>query len=448
MKKGWKVFLCVVLAIVIVCGGIFVLAYDENPALAAGQTLDGDFITTGTEITNDGNVLGDFICGAQSLINTGSVEGDLIAGISMADIAGDIQGSVRIIGSEINLSALVERNVMAVANKVVLDKDSYIGKNGYIFGSTVISEGIVKGDLTLSGQNITLSGTYEGNVKVNTTGGENATFKLLPGTVIKGKLTYLGVNNYELPAGVMVGEYEFVKIEPSIQAKPTFTIRSIIRTLIAMLIYYLFALLIYKLFPRFFAQSGQIIGTQPLNVAGFGIATFGCLVGGAIILIILLFIIVLITNFSVFAYLLLVYAFILVMIGLLASIPVSIWLGNTVSNRKGSVPGSLAIGLAIITVVNLLLEYLNTISAISGIVGVISFIVEVAIWVFGAGAVIKTIFAIGKAANMQAEAEYVEKPFSTNYDTNYDTATINDSSYYSNTDYDNSDDNNSDDTPQ
>ena len=50
MKKGWKVFLCTLLAIVIICGGIFAFAYGENPVISADQTLDGDFITAASSV--------------------------------------------------------------------------------------------------------------------------------------------------------------------------------------------------------------------------------------------------------------------------------------------------------------------------------------------------------------------------------------------------------------
>ncbi len=420
MKKGWKVFLCTLLAIVIICGGIFAFAYGENPVISADQTLDGDFITAASDITNEGHVTGDFICAAQNLNNNGTVEGDIIAVVSShAALSGNVRGSVRILATDINLSGLIERNVMIASEKVVLDHNSNIGRNAYIVGSTILSEGIVRGDLTIVGESITLAGTYEGNVTVNNSSGKYLGFKVLPGTVIKGKLTYQGADNYELPADVIAGEYEFIRTEPSNseQAKPGLSPGKVIKQIITMLIFYLFALMIYKLFPRFFVKSGELIRTQPLNAAGVGVATFGCLAGGGILLILLLILIVLISNLSVLGYLLLIYIFIIAMAGLLATIPVSMWLGNIVSNGKSKAPGSLIKGLAIITFARLLLDYLKTLNSVSGIAGVVLFIINAAIWVFGTGAVIKTIFSVRKAANTQAETEFAEEYSSTDYDT-------------------------------
>ena len=233
----------------------------------------------------------------------------------------------------------------------------------------------------------------------------------MPGATIKGKLTYTGTENYVLPSGVSVGEYEFIQVEPSASetAMPRFTTGKVIKTCITMLIYFLFALLIYKMFPSFSAQSGRIIRTEPVSVGGVGIATFGSLVGGAILLLLLLLIIVFIANLSVFGYILAIFFIILIITALLSMIPVSIWLGNTVLKKESSIPGSLATGIAIITVVRLALEFLKTINTISGVAGIILTIVNATIWVFGVGAVIKTIFAIVKAANSYAGEQLAQE---------------------------------------
>ena len=144
--------LCTLLAIVIICGRIFAF-YGENPVISTNQTLDGDFITAASDITNEGHFTGDFICAAQNLNNNGTVEGDIIAVVSShAALSGNVRGSVRILATDINLSGLIERNVMIASEKVVLDHNSNIGRNAYIVGSTILSEGIVQGDLTIVGK--------------------------------------------------------------------------------------------------------------------------------------------------------------------------------------------------------------------------------------------------------------------------------------------------------
>lgn len=416
MKKGWKVLLYLLLAGVLLTGSTFALAAAEDPLLSAGQIFEGDFITGGTNVTNDGTVLGDFIGGAQNFTNTGTVEGDLIAGALTANIDGHILGSVRIGANDINLSATVDRNAMLAANSITLRENSVINKNGYIFGSSINANGKVLGDITLIGQFVSLGGTYEGNVRV-ATGGERVSFEILPGTVIKGKLTHEGATRYEMPTGVQIGDYEFIEIQPTSPeaVKTTFTVWSLVKTIFTMLLYYLFALLLYKAFPRFFVRSGEFVAEKPLTAAGIGLATFGCLVAGGIFMVLLFLLVLLIFKGSVIFYAGLIFVFIATISLLLAPIPVSLWLGDRISNNRMKVPARLAVGLALLTVIKLALGYMKTIQEVSAFAGVILFIINALIWLFGTGAIMKIVPEIAKSANRQAEAgeSYSEESHST-----------------------------------
>ncbi|HHU91489.1 MAG TPA: polymer-forming cytoskeletal protein [Clostridiaceae bacterium] len=406
MKKGWIVLVSSVLMVFILAGSVFAFASDGNPIIRAGETHKGDFITGGNTVINDGIILGDFIAGAQMLKNSGEVEGDLIAGSAEINIDGHIMGSVRTGSNTVSISAVIDRNAMIFASNVVINEDAEIGRNAYLFGGIVSSYGRVSGDTIIYGGDVTLGGIYEGDVKINDMQ-EGSVFRMNPGTVIKGKLIYKGVTRYEVPSDVQVGEYEFIQIEPVSKGEIDNRISfwNIIKTIFTMLVYYLFALLLYKLFPRFFLRSGDFIEAKPLSAAGIGIATLGTLVAGSLSLVLLLILAIILVKGSVFFFGLLLFIFVMVVTVLFADIPVSIWLGNVITSRKYSVAGRLAIGIGSITILKIVLNLLKTISLVAPVIGVVSFILNVAIWVFGTGAIIKIIFETGKAANLQAEAE-------------------------------------------
>jgi len=206
---------------------------------------------------------------------------------------------------------------------------------------------------------------------------------------------------------VEVGEYEYIHIEPASKGNHINRINfwDIIKTIFTMLVYYLFALLLYKLFPRFFLRSGDFIEAKPLTAAGIGIATLGTLVAGSLFLILVLILTIIIFKGSVFLFGLLLFIFVSVVTILFADIPVSLWLGNVITSRQSSVPARLAIGIGTITVVKIILSLLATVSPVASVVGILSFVIGVAIWIFGTGAIMKIIFETGKAANLQAEAE-------------------------------------------
>lgn len=405
MKKRYAILICSILALIVLCSTMFAFAADENPMIKKGQIHDDDFITGGSTVTNDGVILGDFLAGAQSFVNNGEVEGDILAGAYDVKIGGHVKGSVRVGASDIKLSAVVDRNVMLFGSNVTLHEDSVVKLNTYLFGAMVNATGTVLGKTNIYAGNVTLGGNYEGDVKINGMT-EGTSFKLLPGTVIKGKLIYEGVTEYKLPSDVQVGEYEYIKIAPTSpqQAKPSFSIWDFVKKIFTLLVYYLFALLVYKLFPRFFAHSGDFIAAKPLTAAGMGIATLGSLVAGSLCLILLLILVIFILKGSVFVFGGLVFLFVTVITILFADIPVSLWLGSRISNTM-SVQGRLAIGLGTITIVKMILDILKGIQGISTIVGVVSFVLNISIWIFGTGALVKTIFEIGKSANLQAKAE-------------------------------------------
>lgn len=408
MKKSWMIFICAVLAIFILAGTAFAFAAGENPMIGSGETREGDFITGGTTVINDGVILGDFIAGAQVLKNSGEVEGDLIAGSNEMSIGGHIMGSVRTGSNNVNVSAIIERNTMIFASNIVISENAEIKLNAYLLGAVISSYGKVSGNTSIFGGDVTLGGTYEGNVKINGMQ-EGSVFRMVPGTVIKGKLVYEGITRYEIPSDVQVGDYEYIKIEPASKQGVNQRIHlwSIIKKIATMFVYYLFALLLYKLFPRFFVRSGDYIEAKPISAVGIGIATLGSLVAGSLLLILILILAFFIIKGSVFFFGALFFAFVTVITILFADIPVSLWLGNVITSRKFNVPGRLAIGIGTITVIKIILDIMSSLNLMVPVTGIISFVVNVAIWIFGTGAIIKMIFETGKAANRQAEAEEI-----------------------------------------
>ncbi|MGI6084561.1 MAG: hypothetical protein ACOYIF_03855 [Acetivibrionales bacterium] len=408
MKKSWIIFTCSVLAIIILAGTVLAYAAGENPVIGSGETRTGDFITAGSTVINDGVILGDFIAGAQVLKNSGEVGGDLIAGSNELSISGHIKGSVRTASNNANVSATIDRNLMIFASNLVISENAEIKRNAYLFGAVVSSYGKVSGNISIFGGDVTLGGTYEGDVKINGMQ-EGSVFRMVPGTVIKGKLIYEGITRYEVPSDVQVRDYEYIKMEPVSKQDANQRIHfwNIIKKIVTMCVYYLFALLLYKLFPRFFVRSGDFIEAKPISAAGIGIATLGSLVAGSLLLILLLILAIFIIKGSVFFFGALVFVFVMVITILFADIPISLWLGNIITSRKFGVPGRLAIGIGTITVIKIVLDILRGLNIMAPVTGVISFVVNVGIWIFGTGAIIKIVFETGKAANRQAEAEEI-----------------------------------------
>lgn len=416
MKRRFSVVICIFFLIFLILGTIVAFAADDNPAVNTGQVREGDFITGGYSVTNDGTVKGDLISAAQTLTVRGTVEGDIIAGAPEINLSGDVGGSIRVVGTNINISSKVSRNVMAAGSNVILSENTSISKNVYLMGGSIRCLGKVDGATNISGSYVTLGGTYNGDVVIHDMT-QNTTFDILPGTVINGMLTYEGVSEYSLPGDVTVKDFKFVRINPtSAQEVSRFDIMNIIKKIITLSIYYLFALLIYKLFPRFFVRSGEFISQKPLSAAGIGIATIGTFVGGLLLLLILFLLTLYIFNISIIAFTGLVLFFVGIVTVLFADLPVSLWLGGMMV-RRSSVPAKLALGLITITVIKFILDFLSDIQSGGTLFGVVGFLARVVIWLLGTGAILKTLFTMFKSANHQAESEETDTSEETRLDT-------------------------------
>ncbi len=409
MKKRLKTMACIFLIFILGCGTLVALAAEPLASVKPGETYSGDLVAVGDSAINEGNVQGDLLALVQTLSSRGYVDGDILGGGYDVQIDGNVNGNVRVGAYDIKLSATIERNAMIFGTTIDIGPDALIKRNVYLYGSKISTSGKVMGKTDIYGYDVTLGGTYEGDVVIHDMD-ENSTLNLLPGTVIKGKLTYKGVLAYQVPADVSVGSYEYIKINPvsKTQAEPKFDLWSILRALITMVLYYLVALLLYKLFPRFFARSGDFIAAKPLTSAGIGIATLGSLVGGGLLLILLLVLTLVIFKGTVFFFTGLIFVFFTALTFVFADIPVSLWLGNALARKNLAVPTRLAIGLISITAIKMALDLLGNIPAFSTFAGIIAFLINAFIWVMGTGALLRIIFEIFKSANTQAEAEAIE----------------------------------------
>lgn len=405
-KKRFRVMLSIILVLILLSGTLIALAAEQQVMIKSGETYSGDLFVNGDSAVNEGTVQGDMVALVENLQTRGHVDGDILGFAYNAQVDGSINGSVRLIAYNANLSATIDRNVMMFGTRININQDAVVKRNVNIFGTTISILGTVMGKTDLYGFDITLGGTYEGDVVLHDMT-EDSKINILPGTVIKGKLTYEGVLAYQVPSDVSVGSYEYVKINPVSKSKieSRFSLWSIVKMLATMVLYYLIALLLYKLFPRFFTRSGDFIAAKPLTAAGIGIATLGSLIGGGLLLIILLILVVIILKSSVLFYTGLAYVFFAALTIAFADIPVSLWLGNVLGKKNSSVPTRLAIGLITITAIKTALDLLGNISALSVVTGILAFLFNAFIWVMGTGGLLRVIYEIVKAANTQAEEE-------------------------------------------
>ena len=126
-----------------------VLIAGGSPFVRMLDSIPGDAILTGGEITFEGAAGGDYL-------GAGGTQ----------KIGGRVHGSVRSVGGEIHALGTVDRNTTMAGGNVNIDSTGVIGGNAYLTGGSVSVAGSVKGSLLASGGGVTINGSVGRDVEV------------------------------------------------------------------------------------------------------------------------------------------------------------------------------------------------------------------------------------------------------------------------------------------
>ena len=178
--------------------------------LPVGQALAYTSDTAGNAYSSESSIGGESIAsdlvwaGADLSLDAVSVGGDVLAmGASVRSSGSTVGGDVRVLGSTVSINS-----TEISGNATILGQDVMIGQgtssNGAFLmggsagfygtsnaltmtGTTVVIDGVVNGDASVTAQNVTIG----------------------PGTVISGKLTVSSGNEPVIQDGAQLGDYEF-----------------------------------------------------------------------------------------------------------------------------------------------------------------------------------------------------------------------------------------------
>lgn len=376
-------------------------------------TVKGDIACAGRDVMTSGTVEGDMIAAGQNLFASGTVGGDLLAGAGNINSSANVAGDMRVGAGNIIVEGNIGKNVNLFAGTVNVKNTTTVGGNMMVFAGDVKIDGKVKGYTRIEAENVILNGEFFGDVDINTgykENNDNNKMKLtvLPGTVIHGKLKYIGPREADIQNGAAIGSFEWVK--PDFQEKmagkkaeernAAYYVWKLIKILFTTAVYFLIAMLFYKLFPSAFMRQGKVIEEKPWKVLGVGFLAAISTVGALIVFIILLCLTFIISPSvglvfgaaAALAYIVLFY---------LSTIPVSMWLGNVLAKDKHSIPKRFAIGLFTFTTGLFLIGLLTAIPFVGPIFSILLFLTAAAAFIIGTGALLFGINNICVSANRE-----------------------------------------------
>lgn len=320
--------------------------------LPQGETVDHDYFAAGETVEIHGTVNGDVYAAGGQVIITGTVNGDVLAAGGTVTLSGTVSQDARLAGGQITISGSVGRNLTVASGNVEVLESARLGGSvvagaGNLRIGTDVPRGITAGVGRLA-----ISSNVTGDVE--TAVGE---LYLAPGANIRGNLNYLSENDARIEQGASVSGQiqkrlppEYLRTSPDEarrEAAKAYAGAKGFSTIMGFLTTLVIGLLLLRFVPNFLARSVDNLRDQPWTALGIGFL--------ALVVTPVLFIALLIGIITIPLAFILLFAYFITLY--LSSIPVSIWLGETILarvNRPASIYWTFALGLLALSLITLL----------------------------------------------------------------------------------------------
>lgn len=223
----------------------------EDQTVADEQWVTADLATTKGTHQNDL-----FVMAEDSLVLDGTYEGNVWGfGGNSVFLGGDCKRNLRVASQTIRIDGPVGGNVMAAAETVILGTNSTIEGSVKLLGNSIIQEGRINGDVSItSGRIVTLGGIIKGDVEIIA-----PEILFSRGAHIEGNLTYTAGKELVPAEGIVGGKLERAIPQP----ESSFSIERLSIRLIWLLAALLAGIPFVALFPMTTAMASQLVRTKP-----------------------------------------------------------------------------------------------------------------------------------------------------------------------------------------
>jgi len=157
----------------------------DTVTISSGDTVNDDLYMAGADVTIDGTVNGDVVAFAQRITINGTVTGNVNTAGTAVIIKGNVGKSVRAVGSKVIVSGSISGDLVAGGDSVTLMKGGAISRDVLVAAGVLALEGPVGGSVRGNAGKLNISSSVGGNVDV-----EVGQLKLDPSASINGNLVY------------------------------------------------------------------------------------------------------------------------------------------------------------------------------------------------------------------------------------------------------------------
>ena len=309
------VLILVLLSMLVALPAIAEEAAADSSEQAVVIDSTGNYLSAWNDVTVSDAVSGDVLATGQYIQVMADVGGDVLAAGQTIDVTGNVADDVRIAGQTIRVRSSVGKNAMLFGQTITTTDSTVIGKSLYAFGAVITVRGEA-GAVSAFGETVDIGGVINGDLYI-----EANTVKISPSAKVNGNLKYKSEKEITVPAGVVAGEVEFVKVVPTTTPTPEaskgFNIVSRLLGLVSILVIAALALWIFK------PELGKVATLEPKKAAIGTAIGLGLLAGLPV-----LFLVLMITVIGI--PLALISGVLYIIMLYLAIIPAGAWLGNLI----------------------------------------------------------------------------------------------------------------------
>ena len=235
---------------------------DQGPTKVA--RYGDDLVASGSTPQVQDSVAGDAMVTGSEIHFMGASGGDYLGAGRTQTIGGRVHESLRAVGAQVHVSAVVDQNATIAGGAVDLYYPAIIGRNAYVAGRNIQIDGQVHGSLRVAGANVVLNGTVGGDVEVVA-----GALHLGPHADIGGNLRYrVPANKVFIDRSARVhGTTTVLPMPEQRRGWPWFTF-------IWMLGFLVIGLVVVGLFPQFMESTVQRVRDRPWHAVLMGLAWF------------------------------------------------------------------------------------------------------------------------------------------------------------------------------
>jgi hypothetical protein len=158
MRPQHRAILAVLIVMLLIPAGVHALALYSDGTVTISEQVQDDVFASGGTVTVNARVSSLTAAGGTITINA-PVDGDVIAAGGTVTINAPVGGKVLVAGGTVEVNAPVGTNAVIAGGMVTLTDASVIRKDALISGRTVSNAGHVGGNLTVSSQDFSNTGS-------------------------------------------------------------------------------------------------------------------------------------------------------------------------------------------------------------------------------------------------------------------------------------------------